>query len=117
MSLLEDGTKPLFIPIGDTIEQLRTDPISPILIPTSDRSQQTSPSKMFPINYNKSDNSNNDFQYQSSVSEDRQSVDSTVKQSNSDEQTSTLAIDDEAGSSHEIKNYSNSKSNKTNPKN
>jgi hypothetical protein len=103
LNFLEDGTKSLLVPIKDNTKKSKPYPTLPISHITSDRAQQTSPSEMFPINYDNTNNHNHDSQYQSSLSEDRQSQNSTTKQSNSDEHTSTLAIDDETELSHEIK--------------
>jgi hypothetical protein len=116
LNFLEDGTKSLLVPIKDNTKKSKTYPTPPISLITSDRAQQTSPSEMFPINYDNTYNNNNDTQYQSSVSEDRQSQNSTTKRSNSDEHTSTLVIDDETELSHEIKSTATASRSKQIPK-
>jgi hypothetical protein len=106
----EEEIKPLSITIEDDVKQSRTDSTPPNLITlpniiTSERAQQTSPFDMSLVDddTNINDTITNENNHQRSISQLINSVNSSLKRSSSDEHLSTLPIDDEEESPHEIK--------------
>jgi hypothetical protein len=121
---LENETKPSLIPIDDDdVKQSRTDSTPPpkVLqtIITAERSQQTSFLEMSLTDDDDDDNNNNNntlvnddddddnnhIEHQRITPEQRQSVNSTNKQSSSDEHTSIVPVDYEEESPHQIKSF------------
>jgi len=115
---VENETKPSSIPIDDDLKQSRTDSTPPpqVLqtVITAERSQQTSFLEMSLTDDDDDDDNNNNtlvnedddnnyIEHQRITPEQRQSVNSTIKQSSSDEHTSIVPIDDEEESPHQIR--------------
>jgi hypothetical protein len=119
---VENEAKSVLVPIEDDVKQSRTDSTPPVQvlksIITSSRSQQTTPLEMSIIddhnnNTTLNGNETNHLQHQRSISEQRQSINSSIKRSSSDDHTSTLVVDDEEELRHEIKSIATTTNNRT----